>query len=800
MSRAPSEESEEQRLEREARQKAEADEAARNQFPPPPPPMTQQNFLQYMQMMEERQRITMEQQNKFFHDLLQQNKVERPENQGVTLSDFQNTKPIYFAYAPEPMDAEDWLMDTERKLNTVGCNDLEKVRYATHLLCGPTASWWDNIVAVYPADKVFTWDEFKRKFRESNVPESIVELKRREFESLEQKDKAILTYVGSFRIVSELVDAAITLEDDFKQLQEEKRKKAKFEPKRFGSNKPNMSLSFKPRFNNNYNSRRNQAFQTANQIICRSCGLPGHHSRDCRKPKIICFGCRQEGHMLKDCPKRKNDGGQSGGGGSQGGNTGGNWKNKKPFGKLNCTSLEEVVNSDPSSDRYASDTHSSWQNLFILPMKDIDVILGMNWLEENGALIDCTHKTVSLKSPGGDRIIYQGDKHTQIEVELKLNSMKEVKLEDIPIVNEFQDVFPKELPRMPPDREIEFTIDLIPGTAPIAKAPYKMGPKELKELKEQLDDLEQKGFIQESISPWGSPVIFVDKRDGGRRMCGDYRNLNNVTIKNKYPLPRIQDLFDQVRGAGVFSKIDLRSGYHQIKIKKEDVPKTAFVSRKCLKTPDEPVSHDELELQPDLTYIEKPAKILEENWKQLRNHNKVLQDTMEASPREGSHLEKEEDPRKTYPELFVLQPQLRTKFSLRGKGCNVPDDGGRKGSERSHVGPDPRRRGPGLGCAVVQGPTSPPPFFAYSFVRKPKPRRETSRRVTAASAGRRTPERKELSAGRNPPGVNSLPEGEIDAIAIVIERDIISIIIIIISTIYTAITTAAPRHRCSNSG
>jgi hypothetical protein len=132
---------------------------------------------------------------------------------------------------------------------------------------------------------------------------------------------------------------------------------------------------------------------------------------------------------------------------------------------------------------------------------------------------------------------------------------------------------------MPLDREIEFTIDLIPGTAPIAQQPYKIGPKELEELKEQIDELKEKGFIQESISPWGAPVIFVDKRDGGKRMCGDYRNLNNVTIKNKYPLPRIQDLFDQVQGAGVFSKIDLRSGYHQIKIKAEDVPKTTFVSR-----------------------------------------------------------------------------------------------------------------------------------------------------------------------------------------------------------------------------
>jgi hypothetical protein len=140
-------------------------------------------------------------------------------------------------------------------------------------------------------------------------------------------------------------------------------------------------------------------------------------------------------------------------------------------------------------------------------------------------------------------------------------------------------VFPKELPGMPSDREIEFTIDLIPGTAPIAQAPYKMGPKELEELKTQIDELEEKGFIRESVSHWGTPVIFVDKTDGGRRMCGDYRNLNNVTIKNKYRLPRIQYLFDQVKGAGVFSKIDLRSGYHHIKIKEEDILKTAFVSR-----------------------------------------------------------------------------------------------------------------------------------------------------------------------------------------------------------------------------
>ncbi|XP_051206756.1 uncharacterized protein [Lolium perenne] len=382
------------------------------------------------------------------------------------------------------MDAEDWLMDTERKLKTVGCTDEEKVRYATHLLCGPAASWWDNIIAVHPVGRVFTREKFKRKFRESNVPESVMELKRTEFENLEQKDKAIMIYVREFSRMlratefQELVDAVITMEDDFKQVREEKRKKAKFEPKKFVSNKPNTNLIFKPRYNPSGNKRASGPSYMAN-IVCRSCGFKGHYSKDCRKPKVICFGCRQEGHMLKDCPNRNNGGGKLGGGGSRNGNSGGNWKNKKPFGKLNYTSLEEVINSDKAVI-----------DLFVLPMKDIDVILGMNWLEENGALIDCVDKTVSLKNPVGGRIIYQGDKHTQIEVELQLNSMKEVKLEDIPVVNEFQDVFPKELPGMPPDREIEFTIDLIPGTAPIAQAPYKMGPKELKELKEQLDDLE----------------------------------------------------------------------------------------------------------------------------------------------------------------------------------------------------------------------------------------------------------------------------------------------------------------------
>ena len=155
----------------------------------------------------------------------------------------------------------------------------------------------------------------------------------------------------------------------------------------------------------------------------------------------------------------------------------------------------------------------------------------------------------------------------------------ELKVEDIPVVKEFPDVFSKELPRLPPDREVEFTIDLVPGISPISKAPYRMALTEIKELKEKLQELLDKGFIQPSASPWGALVLFVKKKDGSMRLCIDYRELNKLTIRNKYPLPQIDDLFDQLQGTQVFSKIDLRSSYHQLRVKEDDIPKTAFRTR-----------------------------------------------------------------------------------------------------------------------------------------------------------------------------------------------------------------------------
>ncbi|GKA71443.1 putative reverse transcriptase domain-containing protein [Tanacetum coccineum] len=153
------------------------------------------------------------------------------------------------------------------------------------------------------------------------------------------------------------------------------------------------------------------------------------------------------------------------------------------------------------------------------------------------------------------------------------------RLEDVPIVRDFLEEFPEDLSGLPPTRQVEFQIDLVPGVVPVARAPYRLAPSEMKELSEQLKELSDKGFIRPSSSPWGAPVLFVKKKDESFRMCIDYRELNKLTVKNRYPLPRIDDLFDQLQGSSVYSKIDLRSGYHQLRVREEDIPKTAFRTR-----------------------------------------------------------------------------------------------------------------------------------------------------------------------------------------------------------------------------
>ncbi|GJT81784.1 putative reverse transcriptase domain-containing protein [Tanacetum coccineum] len=248
-------------------------------------------------------------------------------------------------------------------------------------------------------------------------------------------------------------------------------------------------------------------------------------------------------------------------------------------------------------------------NIDLMPVElgSFDVIIGMDWLAKYHAVIVCAEKIVRI--PFGDEIlIVRGDgssnKHgtrlniisctkaqeyltkgchvflANITATKDEDKSKEKRLEDVPVVQEFPEVFPEDLPGIPPTRQVEFRIDLVPGATPVARAPYRLAPSEMKELAEQLQELTDKGFIRPSSSPWGAPVLFsVEKKDGSFRMCIDYRELNKLTVKNRYPLPRIDDLFDQLQGSSIYSKIDLRSGYHQLRVQEEDIPKTAFRTR-----------------------------------------------------------------------------------------------------------------------------------------------------------------------------------------------------------------------------
>ncbi|GJY49214.1 putative reverse transcriptase domain-containing protein [Tanacetum coccineum] len=225
-----------------------------------------------------------------------------------------------------------------------------------------------------------------------------------------------------------------------------------------------------------------------------------------------------------------------------------------------------------------------------------DIVIGMDWLDKYNVNILCSQKLVRVINPQGREIIIYGDRR---KGDLKLCSVMKARrylsrgchafmahvintnfekksVKDVPIVNEFLDVFPEELPGIPPERQVEFRIDLISGATPISKTPYRLALSEMKKLMSQLQELLDKGFIRPSSSPWGSPILFVKKKDGSMRMCIDYRELNKVIVKNVYPLPRIDGLFDQIQGAKRFSKIDLRSGYHQLKVREEDIPKTDF--------------------------------------------------------------------------------------------------------------------------------------------------------------------------------------------------------------------------------
>nr|XP_027186585.1 uncharacterized protein LOC101494362 [Cicer arietinum] len=380
----------------------------------------------------------------------------------------------------------------------------------------------------------------------------------------------------------------------------------------------------------------------ATHIRCHRCGKQGHMAYECRDAGITCFNCQQQGQISTTCPYPRNT--------SQPGNQSSQASRPKSNGRvfalsgagvsekdnliqgtclisdtplfvlfdcgathsfvsldcvrrlglpLSCLEYDLIVNT-PTSD-FVDTTNVCLDisihvcgrdfrvDLVCLPLRLIDVILGMDWLSANRVRVDFFSKTIEFKEPeetekpsniSANQVKALVKEDVQLYmIVASLEFEEKVVIRDVPIVCEFPEVFPKDVNNLQPEHEIEFSIDLVPGIGPISMAPYRMSPLELSELKKQLEELLAKQFIRPSVSPWGAFVLLVKKKDGSMRLCVDYRRLNKVTIKNKYPLPRIDDLMDQLRGSYVFSKIDLRSGYHKIRVKSSDIPKTAFRTR-----------------------------------------------------------------------------------------------------------------------------------------------------------------------------------------------------------------------------
>ncbi|GJW78057.1 putative reverse transcriptase domain-containing protein [Tanacetum coccineum] len=360
-------------------------------------------------------------------------------------------------------------------------------------------------------------------------------------------------------------------------------------------------------------------------IKCHKCGKVGHKSRYCKEKSVAtganaqpvwtCYDCGEQGHTRNRCPKKvKQEEVREVRGQAYA------IKDDEPKGPNVVTSTFLLNNRyafvlfDSGSDRSFVDTRFSSMldidpvkigasyeveladgrvvstntvlkgctlnlvnHIFEIDLMPIvlgmfDVIIGMDWLVKHDVVIVCGEKVVRIPH-GNKMLIVESD---QVMSRLKVISCIKA---HVPVIRDFPEVFLEDLPGLPPPRQVEFRIDLVPGAAPVAHAPYRLAPSEMKELSVQLQELLEKGFIHPSSSPCGAPVLFVKKKDGSFRMCIDYRELNKLTIKNRYPLSRIDYLFDQLQGSSVYSKINLRSGYHQLRIKEEDIPITAFRTR-----------------------------------------------------------------------------------------------------------------------------------------------------------------------------------------------------------------------------
>eukprot|EP00253_Pinus_taeda_P011891 PITA_11891 len=531
--------------------------------------------------------------------------------------------------------AEAWIINMNKYFQLYEYDNNLKARLAIFQLQGKATLWWEEVKIVKGVtEQNITWDNFQRFFKERYLTERFYDEKAREFHDLRLGQQtmdefitrftSLLRYVPYIREEKAKVQRFVSslppymrerIEFDNPKSRDEVIRKARIcyqQSKQKGEStnrKWNEKRGLKTGVNskgNRGNSGKGNGKGASSRFAPRTAFKPRNANESkvseqqpkwdndgTARPPVQCWGCGGP-HYIKNCPQRKGT---------------------EQLSQIHeASTVGEVGRSIPRINAALEDRQAEYQptmvefeeqpvtaDLNVLPLGSYDILIGMDWLEKHWSLVDCKTKIIYYRDQQGNRKEMQGIKQPvqvrpitanqlmkcirkgcqvyAIQVGYANSKDKSVSLNSIPVIQEFPDVFPEEIPGLPPRRNIDFTIELIPGAAPVSRAPYRMSTPELTELKMQLQELLDKEYIRPSVSPWGAPVLFVKKKDGTLRMCIDYRQLNKLTIKNKYPLPRIDELFDQVKGATVFSKIDLRSGYHQIRIKDEDIAKTAFRTR-----------------------------------------------------------------------------------------------------------------------------------------------------------------------------------------------------------------------------
>ncbi|GJW67345.1 putative reverse transcriptase domain-containing protein [Tanacetum coccineum] len=516
---------------------------------------------------------------------------DRPIARECTYQDFMKCQPLNLKGTEGVVGLIRWFEKMETVFHINNCPEKSQIKYATCTLLDSALTWWNSHKRTIGTEAAFAMScgELMKLMTEVYCPRNEIQKMETELWNLTVKNNDLTAYTQRFQVLTMMCTKMVPEEED--------------QMEKFIGGLPDNIQG-----NNTRGQNVARAYVAGNNekkeyegLLCPFC-TSDISGRIVPKSRTKTVGTKQEFQMHE--AKHMSLGGAM----------------PNPSALLDITpfalDVRYVVELD---DGRTLETNTMLRgctlgllghpfNIDLMPIDlgSFNVIIGMDWLAKNHAVIVYDEKIVHIPYEN-EILIVQGDKSdkekkstlsiiscvkaqkymekgcqlflAQVMVKETEDKSKEKRLEDVPTVRDFPEVFPEDLPGLPPTRQVEFQIDLVPGAAPVARAPYRLAPSEMEELSTQLQELSDKGFIRPSSSPWGAPVLFVKKKDGSFRMCIDYRELNKLTVRNRYPLPRIDDLFDQLQGSSVYSKIDLRYGYHQLRVRDEDIPKTAFRTR-----------------------------------------------------------------------------------------------------------------------------------------------------------------------------------------------------------------------------